>query len=190
METQHLYIKNMMCPRCEIVIRQTMMQLNVNLLFLEIGHAEIEKIDSIKYCQLEEHFNEVGFELLYDSNSKIIELIKLFCREHLKNIENRNVSIKMSDYLSVSVGKNYSFLSKLFSSQEGRTIESYFLKQKIERVKQILSYGELSLSEIAILLDYSSVHYLSSQFRKIEGCTASSFVRRKNLPKKLLTTLT
>jgi len=181
LETQHLYIKNMMCPRCEIVVRQTLTQLNIDLLFLEIGHAEIGKIDSKQHSQIEDHFNELGFELLYDKNEKIIEQIKLFCREYLEKIESQLVITKLSEYLSVNVGKNYSFISKLFSSEEGTTIETYFLRQKIERVKQLLSYGEFSLSEIAVMLNYSSVHYLSSQFKKIEGCTVSNFVQKRKL---------
>jgi len=181
METQHLYIKNMMCPSCEIVVKQTFSQLGIKLHFLEIGHAEIEKIDEKQHREIESHFKELGFELLYDKNKKIVDQVKVSCRSYLKKIEDQLVITRLSDYLSVNVGKNYSFLSKLFSSLEGSTIETYFLKQKIERVKQLLSYKENSLSEIAVMLNYSSVHYLSSQFKKIEGCTVSSFVDKRKL---------
>ncbi len=181
METQHLFIKNMMCSRCEIVVRQTLIQLGIKLQFLEMGHAEIEKINDKQHSQIESQFKELGFELLYDKNRKIVEDVKLSCREYLEKTESQLVITRLSDYLSVNLGKNYSFLSKLFSSQEGVTIEAYFLRQKIERVKQLLSYGENSLSEIAVMLNYSSVHYLSSQFKKIEGCTVSDFVVKRKI---------
>ncbi|MCF6361253.1 MAG: helix-turn-helix domain-containing protein [Cyclobacteriaceae bacterium] len=181
METQHLYIKNMMCPSCEIVVRQTLNEQGINLFFFEMGHVEIEKISTGQHKRLEDRFKEVGFEMLYDKDKKIVEQVKCSCREYLDKIENQLVITKLSDYLSVNVGKNYSFLSKLFSSLEDSTIEAYFLKQKIERVKQLLSYKENSLSEIATMLKYSSVHYLSSQFKKIEGCTVSSFIDKRKL---------
>jgi YesN/AraC family two-component response regulator len=179
METQHLYIKNMVCPRCEIVVKQTLTQLGFKLVYLEMGHAEIGKINASKHKLIEKEFNQLGFELLYDKNQKIIEEVKILCREYLEKIESQLVITKLSDYLSVNIGKNYSFLSKLFSSVEKCTIETYFLKLKIERVKQLLGYGENSLSEIAVILNYSSVHYLSSQFKKIEGCTVSSFMDKQ-----------
>ena len=181
MKTQHLYIKNMTCPSCEIVVKQALNELGIILLFLELGHAEIEKIEPEKYDQIEVKFKALGFGLLYDKNNKCIEQVKLFCREYLEKIVSQIVITKLSEYLAANIGKNYSFLSKLFSSLQGLTIETYFLNLKIERVKQLLSYKENSLSEIACMLNYSSVHYLSSQFKKIEGCTVSSFIEKKKI---------
>jgi YesN/AraC family two-component response regulator len=179
MESQHLYIKNMVCPRCEIVVRQLLAGLGVKLLQLELGHAEIERVSDTTFEKIEKELNGVGFELLYDRDKKTVEQIKVVCRAYLDKMESQLLITKLSDYLVVNLGKNYSFLSKLFSSHEGMTVESYFLQLKIKRVKQLLSYGEHSLSEIAIRLNYSSVHYLSSQFKKIHGCTVSSYLNKR-----------
>lgn len=178
METQHLHIKNMVCPRCELVVEQTLTNLGISFSLVELGHAIIEKIDFKKQSLLEEKFNKLGFKLIYDKNQKVVEQVKISCRGYLDKIENQLVITKLSEYLAVNIGKNYSYLSKLFSTTEGITIEAYFLKLKIERVKQLLNYGENSLTEIAYKLNYSSVHYLSSQFKKIEGCTVSSYIQQ------------
>lgn len=181
MESQILYIKNMMCPRCEIVVRQSLQELGVKILQLKIGLAEIEAIEAGKLNQIEQEFISLGFELLQNVDNRIVEQIKINCREYLENMENQLLITKLSEYLTANIGKNYTYLSKLFSSREGITIESYFLQLKIERVKQLLSYGELSLSEIAALLKYSSVHYLSAQFKKINGCTVSNYLNQRKL---------
>ncbi len=181
MESQHLYIKNMVCPRCEMVVRQSLAALDVKLLHLEMGYAEIKPVDEQTFNLIEAEFNKVGFELLYDADKRLLEKIKLACREYLGIMEDQLLITKLSEYLSVNLGKNYTYLSRLFSSREGITIEAYFLQLKIERVKQLLRYGELSLSEIAVRLNYSSVHYLSSQFKKIQGCTVSSYLNKRKL---------
>jgi AraC-like DNA-binding protein len=181
METQCLFIKNMVCPRCEIVVKQTLQELNVKLLHLEMGYAEIEEVEAEKFSMIEEAFNKVGFELLYDADKRLVEQIKIACREYLEKMENQLLITRLSEFLAANVGKNYTYLSKLFSSQVGITIESFFLQLKIERVKQLLRYGEHSLSEIAVQLNYSSVHYLSSQFKKIEGCTVSNYLSKRKL---------
>ena len=181
MKSQHLYIKNMVCLRCEIVVRQTLTELGVVLIELEMGHAEIVPVTSDMFNRIEDKFIDLGFELLYDKNTRLVEQIKVRCREYLKKMEDELLITKLSDYLAVNIGKNYSSLSKFFSSREGITIESYFLQLKIKRVKQLLGYGELSLSEIAVRLNYSSVHYLSSQFKKIQGCTVSNYLSKREL---------
>lgn len=181
MKSQHLYIKNMVCPRCEMVVRQSLLELGVRLLRLELGHAEIERVQIAKFKQIETIFNEVGFELLYDREARLVEQIRTACREYLDNMENQLLITKLSVYIAINIGKNYSFLSKLFSKAEGMTIESYYLQLKMIRVKELLGYGELSLSEIALQLNYSSVQYLSSQFKKIEGYTVSDYIIRQKL---------
>ena len=117
MESQHLYIKNMVCPRCEIVVRQSLQELGVKLLQLELGHAEIKQVQTTKLKQIETKFNEFGLELLYDRDRKLVEQIKLVCREYLDNMENQLLITKLSAYITVNIGKNYSYLSKLFSSR-------------------------------------------------------------------------
>lgn len=169
----------MVCPRCEMVVRQTLQAIGITLIQLEMGHVEIIKVSPEKFKQIEEALNKLEFELFYDRDSRLVEKVKIVCREYLGKMENQFLITRLSEYLAVNLGKNYTYLSKLFSTREGITIESYYLQIKIERVKHLLLYEEFSLSEIAAQLSYSSVHYLSSQFKKIEGCTVSNYLQKR-----------
>ncbi len=181
MKTQSLHIKNMCCPRCEMVVRRSLHELGIKLFDIELGKAVVERLDNKKLIQVQNKLTEMGFALLDDPDSKMVEKIKIFCREYLHKLEKEVLITRLSDYLAANIGKNYTYLSKLFSQQEGITIENYFLQLKIDRVKQLLHEGEMSLSEIAVRLHYSSVHYLSSQFKKIHGSTVSDYLKERKL---------
>jgi AraC-like DNA-binding protein len=129
---------------------------------------------------------ENGFELIDDKKSKLIDSIKTLIIEKIHHSGEGREVINYSDYISGKIGYDYSYLSNLFSSVEGTTIEKYIILQKIEKVKELLVYDELTLNEISYQLDYSSVQHLSSQFKKITGLTPSHFKKLKENKRKPL----
>ncbi|MFZ1517183.1 MAG: helix-turn-helix transcriptional regulator [Ignavibacteriaceae bacterium] len=175
MSSDKLYIKNMVCRRCIKAVTKILCDLSVShkpVLLGEvtlINHLSPDLKDMIKT-----RLNEEGFELIDDRKSKIIEQIKILVIE-LSQKEYEYKKINLSKYLSAKLHHDYSYLSNLFSSVEGKTIENYFISQKIEKIKELLVYEELSISEIAFKLGYSSAAHLSSQFKKVTGLTPSYF---------------
>lgn len=170
-----LYIKNMVCNRCVMVVKQELEKLNLKPLRVTMGEAELSKQPSVKQMQqLNTRLLELGFELLDDQKQKQIEKIKTLL---IKTVQGTQIEehFSISDLLSKALNKEYSYISRLFSEVEGITIEQFFILQRIEKAKEWLHYGELTLSEIAWKLGYSSVAHLSAQFKKITGLTPSSF---------------
>lgn len=173
-----LYIKNMVCGRCKLIVKTELEKLGFSLKSIELGEVEtIDNINATQKKQIAELLLSFGFELIDDKRGKTIEQIKNLIRELVHQKDNE-LAMNLSDYLRQKFNTDYSSLSNLFSDVEGITIEKYFILQKIERVKELLMYDEMSLSEIAYTLNYSSVAYLSNQFKKITGLTPSHF---KNL---------
>lgn len=178
----------MVCDRCILVVRQELEKLNLKPASIKLGEAEITKDPTEKQLsQLRQNLAALGFELLDDSRKKLIEKIKNIVIEqiHYSDADDRH---NFSEILSHKLLKDYSYLSNLFSDVEGITIQKYIINQKIEKVKELLVYDELSLSEIAFKLGYSSVAHLSSQFKKVTGLTPSHFknlggIHRKPLDK-------
>ncbi|GAB1358490.1 hypothetical protein MASR1M31_02680 [Porphyromonadaceae bacterium] len=127
---------------------------------------------------LQERLREVGFELIDDRRTRIIEQVKNAVVE-LVHRDNAMLKVNLSDYVSDKIHQDYSSISHLFSEVENTTIEKYFIAQKIERVKELLVYDELTLNEIADLMNYSSAAHLSAQFKKITGLTPSHYKRIK-----------
>jgi len=155
-------------------------KLGLQLLSVDLGEVEIgSSISTTKKQEISERLKSFGFELIDDKKSKTIEKIKTLIIELIYN-KNNKLNINLSEYISQNLSFDYASLSNLFSEVEGTTIEKYFILQKIERVKELVIYDEMSLSEIAFLLNYSSVGYLSNQFKKITGLTPSHFKQLKN----------
>lgn len=177
-----LHIKNMVCNRCIKVIKDEFEKLEIKYKRISIGEVELEsELDKEKLRLLEKVLIENGFELIKDKRVKIIENIKNTVIKTIYNDENFLINKKKFSGLIVkNIGMDYSYLSSLFSSIENITIEHFIILQKVERVKELLKYGELTLSEIAFKLGYSSVQHLSTQFKKVTGLSASEF---KNLRK-------
>jgi AraC-like DNA-binding protein len=182
-----LYIRNMVCNRCIRVVEEEFGKLGLQIKSISLGEVVIitplneEMINKIRYVLIEN-----GFELIEDQKIKIIEQIKLLILELIRDVENIPGKINISDYLSQKLNSDYHYLSSLFSSIENITIEHYLILQKIERAKELLKYGELTLSEIAYRLGYSSVAHLSAQFKKVTGMNANQFKSlTKNLRKPL-----
>ena len=121
-------------------------------------------------------FESIGFELIENRNTAMIENIKQLVIKRARNeTSDQENSIKLSKFILSKINHEYTYLSSLFSSVEGRTIENYFIEQRIEKVKELLVYGQLTLSQIAFDLEYSSVSHLSTQFKKITGLTPTHF---------------
>ena len=176
-KTTKLLIKNMVCNRCIKVVKEELEKLDLDVRIIVLGEVVVnggEKtlpIEKIKIV-LEEN----GFELIEDKRAKIIEQIKLVILKLVRSDKNqKSLEENSSAYLIKETGQDYHYLSTLFSSVENITIEQYIILQKIERAKELLKYGELTLSEIAYKLGYSSVQHLSNQFKKVTGLTASQF---------------
>lgn len=170
-----LYIKNMVCNRCVMVVKQELENLNLKPLHVSMGEAKLSKQPSQKqFEQLNNRLQELGFELLDDQKQKQIEKIKSLL---IKTVQSNDIKehFSISDLLGKALNKDYSYISRLFSEVEGITVEQFFILQKIEKVKEWLVYGELTLSEIAWKLGYSSVAHLSAQFKRITGLTPSNF---------------
>lgn len=175
-----VYIKNMVCSRCEMVVRTVFEKMEIPILSMQLGEVEIsENLDEKQKQLLSENLKVLGFELLDDKISKTIERIKNLIVD-LVHHQNEKLKINLSSYIVDDLKQDYSTLSNLFSETEGITIEHYFIAQKIERVKELLIYNELSLSEISFQLNYSSVPHLSNQFKKTTGITPTQFKQLKN----------
>ncbi|MBK7883427.1 MAG: helix-turn-helix transcriptional regulator [Chitinophagaceae bacterium] len=170
-----LYIKNMVCSRCKMVVKAEIEKIGLQPVSVELGEVEIKNnLADEELKQLNTSLKALGFELIDDKKVQTIEKIKnaiITLVHHSDNDYKKNLSA----YITSQVHQDYNYLSNLFSEVEGTTIEKYFITQRIEKVKELLVYNEMSLSEIANQLGYSSVGYLSNQFKKITGLTPSYF---------------
>jgi AraC family transcriptional regulator len=172
---QNLYIKNMVCRRCITAVQQELDALEIPVNHIQLGEVILkEPISDTKRAALREKLHHIGFELLDDQKHRIIEKIKTIIITHVHHTDSSG-RFKLSDVLSQQLHKDYSSLSNLFSEVEGITIEKFLINQRIERVKEMLIYDELTLSEIAYKNGYSSVAHLSAQFKKITGLTPKHF---------------
>jgi len=170
-----LYIKNMVCNRCIMVVKSELEKFGHQPLNITLGEVLLssEVTDSEKEI-INKHLKTFGFEIIDDRKNRLIGQIKSSIIE-IVHQQNGKLKSNLSDYLSNKIHHDYTYLSNLFSGVEGTTIEKYFIAQKIERVKELLVYDELSLSEIADQMNYSSVAYLSNQFKKVTGLTPTYF---------------
>lgn len=169
----------MVCDRCIMVVQSELKKLDIQTENVTLGKVALkQELSDDQIKMLNENLLARGFEVIDDKKSQIIEGIKNVIIElvHYQDSETKN---NLSDILSNKLQHDYNYLSNLFSEVESTTIEKYFIAQKIEKVKELLGYDELSLSEIADSLNYSSVAYLSNQFKKVTGLTPSQFKQIK-----------
>ena len=170
-------IKNMVCQRCIMAVTEIFSEAQVSVERIKLGKVQTtEEIPRSKLDEVNEKLNKIGFEILNDSKSKLIEQIKNIVIDYVYHYSDDN-KFNFSTYLSEKLHLDYPYLGTLFSSVEGITIEKYLINLKIERVKELLVYGEKTLSEIAWEMGYSSVAHLSGQFKKITGFTPTYFKR-------------
>ncbi len=183
-ELMKLFIKNMVCPRCIMSVEDILKENNLEIKYVRLGEIELTGKPNKKQLEkFSDDLKKVGFELLDDQKTQLIEKVKTLLIEEVQN-ENIIEHFSINKYLSGKIFKDYPSLSKLFSEVEGITIEQFFILQKIEKVKEWLIYNELPLNEIAFKLGYSSTQHLSGQFKKVTGMTPSKFKSLGSLHRK------
>jgi YesN/AraC family two-component response regulator len=176
----------MVCDRCKMAVQTQIESLGLKPGKIELGEIEIiDEPTPAQYIALSENLQKIGFEVIDNSTARTVEKIKNAIVE-LVHYSQDDLKTNHSDYIAEKLGKDYTYLSNLFSESEGTTIEKYIIRQKIERAKELLEYGELTLSEIAYRLGYSNVAYLSGLFKKVTGLTPSQFKEEKRKGRKPL----
>ncbi len=176
----------MVCIRCKLVVKSELDKLGLHYSYVDLGEAEImEDISPEEMKHLDTALRSIGLELMEDNKSVLVEKIKTIIIELVHYSEDQ-IKINLSDYLSDKLNHNYSHLSTLFSEVKGKTIEQFYLEHKVEKVKELLIYDELNLTEIAYRMHYSSVAHLSNQFKKMTGMTPSQFKNLKNRNRNIL----
>jgi len=178
----------MVCHRCILAVEDVLKKLSIPFQKVMIGEVHLaEKISEKQQELLRESLAAIGLELIDNRMSGLVEKIKQLVIKKARNeVNDKEQKTKLSAYLSQHLHHEYTYLSSFFSSVEGRTIENYFIEQRIEKVKELLVYKEMNLSQIAFDMEYSSVAHLSSQFKKITGLTPSHFKQVGSIRRKLL----
>ena len=181
MATGHyIYIKNMVCDRCIMAVRQTLVRLGLTPVSIVLGRAELAGTPTApQRSAIGEALAALGFELLDGQRARTAEQIRQLIIAWVRQPDKR-LHVNLSQHLAEQCHHDYSTLSKLFSEMQGTTIEKYFITQKIERAKELLEYNELSLNEIADRLGYSSTAYLSTQFKSLTGLTPRQYKQQKD----------
>lgn len=176
-----LYIKYMVSLRCKMLVKEELKNLGLHYTSVELGVIDIrENITTEKRGKLRKVLLASGLELMEDKKAKLIEKIKIVIIEMI-HYSDELPKVKYSEYISNILGHDYTYLSNIFSEVKGSTIEHYIIDHKIEKVKELLLYDELNLTEISYRMHYSSVAHLSSQFKKVTGLTPTFY---KNLAEK------
>ena len=183
-----LFIKNMVCIRCKMVVKDELAKLGLHYTTVELGEVEVlENISAEQHDQFKVALLKSGLELMDDKKS-VFQKIKNVIVE-LAHYSEEPLKIKFSEFLSQKLNHDYTYLANLFSEVQGTTIEKFLIAHKIERVKELLVYDELNLTEIAYLMHYSSVSHLSTQFKKVTGLTPSHFKELRNKRRNMLENL-
>ncbi len=174
-----LFIKNMVCNRCKTAVKNELDNLGLNTINITLGEVEIaeDALPGNTISKLDKTLRSIGFELIDDRKSRIIEKIKTVIVS-IVHYNHDKIRQKHSEIIAGELHYDYPYLSNLFSEIEGVTIEQYIIQQKVERIKELIVYDELTLSAIAEQLGYSSVAHLSAQFKKITGLPPSHFKNR------------
>ena len=174
-----LYIKYMVSLRCKMLVKEELKKLGLHYVIVDLGMVEIlEDISAEKFQDLKNNLALSGLELLDDKKSVLIEKIKNVIVE-MVHYTDEIPKVNYSDYIAEKLHHDYTYLSNIFSEVKGTTIQQYIIVHKIERVKELLLYGELNLTEISYMLNYSSVAHLSNQFKKITGLSPTFFKKLK-----------
>ena len=175
-----LFIKYMVSNRCKIVVKEILKEMGLHFIMVDLGEVEImEDINEEQRQRLKENLLDCGLELMDDKKSILIEKIKTIIIQLIHHSE-EDIKINFSDYLSEKLNHNYTYLANLFSEVQGTTIEHFIIYHKIERIKELMIYGELTITEIAYKMNYSSVAHLSTQFKKVTGLSPSHFNQLKD----------
>ncbi len=169
----------MVSTRCKLTVKEELKKLKLHFIVVELGEVEImENISVEQRERLKEALLISGLELMDDKKAMMIEKIKTIIIEMIHHSD-EIIKIKFSDYLSEKLNHDYTYLANLFSEVQGTTIEQFIISHKVERIKELIIYGELNITEIAWKMNYSSVAHLSNQFKKVTGLTPSHFKQLK-----------
>ncbi len=170
----------MVSNRCKLAVRDELKKLGLHFIVVDLGEVEImEDISMEKREMLKAGLLESGLELMDDKRAILIERIKNIIIEMIHHSD-EGIKVNFSDYLTAKLDHNYTYLANLFSEVQGSTIEQFIISHKIERIKELMIYGELNITEIAWKMNYSSVAHLSSQFKKVTGLSPSHFKQLKD----------
>ena len=179
-----IYIKYMVSNRCKDVVKEELKKLSLHFVILELGTVEIlETLTEENRTLLQKGLLASGLELMDDKKAILIEKIKTIIIEMI-HYSDENIKINFSEYLSEKLLHNYTYIANLFSEVQGITIEQFIISHKIERIKELIIYGELNITEIAWKMNYSSVAHLSNQFKKMTGLSPSHFKKLKDKRRK------
>lgn len=171
-----LYIKNMVCPRCIAAVEELLQEQGISFTQVDLGHAALaEELTDARVSKVETGLKKLGFELLDDKRKQLVEQVKNTIVRSVHHTPDALQKRNLSDILSEELGQDYKYISTVFSEITGTTIEKFQIRHKIERVKELIVYDQLSLKEIAFQTGYSSEAYLSNQFKKVTGFTPSYF---------------
>jgi len=175
-----LYIKYMVSNRCKMAVKDELKKLGLHFMVVDLGEVDImENITAEQREQLKTALLNSGLELMDDKRAVLIEKIKNVIIEMVHHSDEL-IKINFSDFLSEKLNHNYTYLANLFSEVQGTTIEQFLISHKIERIKELIIYGELNITEIAWKMNYSSVAHLSNQFKKVTGLSPSHFKQLKD----------
>lgn len=184
--SQEFIIKNMVCPRCIEAVENIFREQHIEVSNIRLGKVQVKsEIVQEQKNILSKALKKRGFELLDDKNTRLINQIKTLIINEI-HYQEEDQQFNFSTLLSDALHYDYTYLSRLFSSVAGLTIEQFILLQKVERVKEFLTYDEMNLSEIAFQMNYSSTAHLSSQFKKITGMTPSQFKKLQDQERKFI----
>jgi AraC-like DNA-binding protein len=175
MQTITIQIKNMVCPRCIHAVRQILSEMEIPFTEVDLGFATLKINDLPDFDLLNKKLEKLDLGLIRDQNELLIAEINKAIHCYMENISWTGHRQKLSDYISKEVAKNYHHLSKIYSKFSGTTIEQYFIELRTNKVKELIKQGELSLSQIAFTVGYSSIHYLSGQFKKYTDMSPSDY---------------
>lgn len=180
-----VYVKNMVCPRCITVVQQELLKVEINAKAVQLGEIQLEKpLTKLKMVQLKIQLFQVGFEVLDDPKQIIVEQVKT---KIIAYVQNKQYShLNLSDYLTTTSSLSYARIARLFVAHTTLTIEKYYILQRVEKVKELISYCELSLDEIAQQLHYKDVSHMSKQFKKIVGVAPSVYRKNQQFERKFL----
>ncbi len=175
-----LYIKYMVSIRCKMMVKEALKTMGLHFIVVELGVVEImETLTETQRLELKANLLKGGLELMDDKRAMLIEKIKNVVIETV-HYADELIKVNFSDYLSEKLHYDYTYMANLFSEVQGTTIEQYIIAHKVERIKELIIYGELNITEIAHRMNYSSVAHLSSQFKKVTGLSPSHFKQLKD----------
>jgi YesN/AraC family two-component response regulator len=181
-----LYIKFMLSTRCKIVVKDILKSMDLHFVIVDLGEVEImEDLDNQQLEELKSALLQSGLELMDNKKAILIERIKNTIVEMVHH-SNEGLKVNFSNFLSEKLHHDYTYMANLFSEVQGSTIEQFTIAHKVERIKELIIYGELNITEIAWKMNYSSVAHLSNQFKKMTGLSPSHFKQLKDKTRRAL----